>query len=130
MVDRHSFETLRFSPSARQIHGVDADTVDVESIVAPEEAQGPGLQHVHIIHPGEFDSPDLADAADRAARMGHDHSHSRAVFQFHVTAAGRNNRLRSFCAKRRVSSERCTPRGRKLVGSTHARGQSVRKFTA
>lgn len=104
-VDRHTFETLRFSPSARQIHGVDADAVDIESIVAPEDAQRPRLQHVHVVHPGELDSPDLADAADRAGRMGHDHSHGRAVFQFHVTAAGRNNRLRSFRAKCRISSK-------------------------
>lgn len=83
----------RSLPSARKVHGVHFDAVNVQAIVAPEEAQGPRLQHVHVVDPGQLDSLDLADVADGTGRMGHDHPRRGPVLQFHVTAAGGKERL-------------------------------------
>jgi len=103
-----------FSPSARKVHGVHFDAVNVQPIVAPEEAQGPRLQHVHVVDPGELDPPDLADVADGTGRMGHDHPHGRSVLQFHVTAAGQTATLKNDGRKRKdkpdgLSSARLRP---------------------
>jgi len=44
------------------------------------------LKYVHIVHPGEFHPPDLADVADGTGRMGNDYPRGRTVLQLHVTA--------------------------------------------
>lgn len=73
----------RILPSARDLHHVDDDVVDVEPIVAPEEAERARLQHVHVVGPGQLDPADLADVA---ARVGYHHPRGRAVLQLHVAA--------------------------------------------
>lgn len=74
------------SPPSRQFHNVDHDAVDVQPVVAPEEAQRPGLQHVHVVGPTQLDPANFAHFPVGATRMGYHHSRGRAVLQLHVTA--------------------------------------------
>lgn len=64
--------------SRRHLHGFHRDRLDVEVVVAPEQAQRPGLQDVHLVRPIQLD---LAHVVAQVVRVRDDNLVLRPVLQ-------------------------------------------------